>query len=61
MIEPPDTKLVRIALERTNGTEFQSFADSFLAAILGPRYVPMSGLHDGGADWFIEETIYEHD
>ena len=61
MRQSPDINLVKIALERTNGGEFQAFVDSFLAAIIGPRYIPMSGVHDGGADGLIEETIYRHD
>ena len=58
MQSPPQTELVRIALDRTNGTEFEQFALSFLSSKLGATFVPQGGLHDGGADGFVDTNIY---
>ena len=58
MQSPPQTELVRIALDRTNGTEFEQFALSFLSSRLGATFVPQGGLHDGGADGFVDTNIY---
>ena len=58
MQSPPQTELVRIALDRTNGTEFEQFVLSFLSSKLGATFVPQGGLHDGGADGYIDPTIY---
>ena len=60
MQEPPSSKLVNAALDLTDGAEFEVFAQSFLAAVVGARFVPMGGWHDGGADGLFRETIYEH-
>lgn len=58
MPTPPQTELVRIALDRTNGTEFERFVLSFLSAKLGAAFVPLGGLHDGGADGLIDTNIF---
>lgn len=58
MQTPPQTELVRIALDRTNGTEFERFVLSFLSAKLGAAFVPLGGLHDGGADGLIDTNIF---
>lgn len=58
--ELPRTELVRVALDRTNGTEFEAFAISFWAAVVGAEFVPMGGVHDGGADGFFHESLWEH-
>ena len=58
MQDPPQTELVRIALDRTNGVEFEEFALSFLSAKLGATFVPQGGVRDGGADGFIDDNIF---
>ena len=60
MPDLPPSELVRIALGRTTGEEFELFAQSFLAAVIGVRFVPMGGQRDGGADGFFDEAVYEH-
>ena len=60
MLEPPHPDLVKVALDKTTGQEFEQFALSFLAARLGACFVPMGGLYDGGADGLLEEPIYEN-
>lgn len=58
MQTPPQTELVRIALDRTHGTEFERFTLSFLSAKLGATFVPLGGIHDGGADGLIDTNIF---
>ncbi|MYA73390.1 MAG: hypothetical protein F4Y27_01745 [Acidimicrobiaceae bacterium] len=58
MQTPPQTELVRIALDRTNGTEFETFVLSFLSSKLGAAFVPLGGLHDGGADGLVDTNIF---
>jgi hypothetical protein len=52
------TDLVRVALERAEGTPFERFVNDFFPAIAGGSYVPLGGNKDGGADGY-EGTIYE--
>lgn len=59
-MESPHTDLIRIALSRTSGADFEKFALQFLAARLGPRFVPLGGQRDGGADGLIDDTLYKH-
>ena len=42
--------LVRIALERVEGSPFERFANEYYAAIVGHDFVPLGGMSDGGAD-----------
>ena len=47
-----DHSLVEIALTRVTGLAFEKFVNAFLPAITGIDYVPLGGVHDGGADAF---------
>jgi hypothetical protein len=51
--------LVTIALERAEGTPFENFVSAFYPAISGSTYVPLGGLHDGGADGFFDTGVSE--
>lgn len=59
MTAPPNGDLIRIALDRTNGDDFEKFAMRFLSAILGTQFIPQGGMHDGGADGIFREEIYQ--
>lgn len=50
--------LVQLALQRATGATFEGFSQDFLGAILGRDYVPLGGMHDGGADGFLNDTIF---
>ena len=52
-------KLVEIALAHVPTGEFEKFVNTFLAPILGPDFIPMGGVHDGGADAFRDLGLYE--
>ena len=51
--------LVTVALERVAGTPFEDFVNAFYPAISGSSYVPLGGLHDGGADGFFNSGLSE--
>jgi hypothetical protein len=51
-------KLVEISLDRVTGDDFEKFAVAFLPEILGTDLVPTGGVHDGGADGFIDTGLY---
>ena len=54
-----DHALVEIALTRITGRDFEKFVNAFLPAIAGVEYVPLGGVHDGGADAFQDTGLYE--
>ena len=54
-----DHSLVDIALTQVPGGAFEKFVNAFLPAITGIKYVPLGGVHDGGADAFQDTGLYE--
>lgn len=54
-----DHNLVEIALERVNGSDFERFFHAFYPALAGIDFVPLGGLHDGGADAFEGDALFE--
>jgi hypothetical protein len=52
-----DPRLVEIALEKATGSQFENFFNTFYAEIGGVEFVPLGGMHDGGADAFQSEAI----
>ena len=54
-----DHSLVEIALTRVTGQDFEKFVNAFLPAIIGVEYLPLGGVHDGGADAFKDMGLYE--
>ena len=54
-----DHSLVEIALTRVTGRDFEKFVHAFLSAIIGVKYLPLGGVHDGGADAFKDAGLYE--
>lgn len=53
-----DHRLCDVALDHCDTTAFENFAQTFHGALVGSSFVPLGGMHDGGADGF-EEMIYE--
>jgi hypothetical protein len=45
-----DPGLVSFALQEATGEQFEPFAQDFTAAISAGNFVPLGGMHDGGAD-----------
>ncbi len=58
-LQTVDHRLVDIALERVVGVDFENFVQSFYSAVMGVSYVPLGGIHDGGADGLIADSIFE--
>lgn len=54
----PD-QLIEIALESASGNDFESFVHGLMAEFSGDSYLPMGGIHDGGADGMYLEFISE--
>ena len=52
-------KQVEIALVHVSGTDFEKFFHMFYSALTGIQFIPLGGVHDGGADAFLDESIYE--
>lgn len=54
MVASVMTELVEISLERVESWDFESFGMQFCAAIEGTEFVPLGGMHDGGAEGFLD-------
>ena len=54
-----DHHLVEIALQRTDGISFEKFSQAFFGALTGAEFVPLGGVHDGGAEAFTEGVVSE--
>lgn len=54
-----DPDLIEVALEKIEGTRFEDFALQFFPALMGVEFVPLGGMHDGGADAFGGDRVYE--
>jgi hypothetical protein len=51
--------LVKIALDKVEGFQFERFVQSFYSTLVGASFVPLGGVHDGGADGFDGSTVCE--
>lgn len=51
--------LVKIALDKVEGFQFERFVHDFYSALVGASFVPLGGLHDGGADGFDGGSVCE--
>ncbi len=56
---PVNAKLVAISLAEIDTAGFEKFGQSFYAALAGKSFVPMGGMHDGGAEGFLEPELFE--
>ncbi len=52
-------ELIEIALDKAEGFPFERFATDFLSAVEGRNFVPLGGLHDGGADAVQSRELFE--
>lgn len=52
----PDNVLA--ALSKSTGNQFEDFFKEFMSAIHGEGFIPLGGTHDGGADGFAGERLY---
>lgn len=52
------TDLVEVALDRVTGTVFERFVNDFYPTLAGISFVPLGGVHDGGADALQSQTLW---
>lgn len=57
-MEAVHTQLVELALSHVEGSVFERFFKEFASAIEGEAFVPIGGMHDGGADGYLSEPLY---
>lgn len=50
-------ELVSIALDKCDPGAFEKYAQSVFSQVVGPAFKPLGGMHDGGADGFIENDF----
>jgi len=50
--------VIEIALSRVGRANFENFVQGFFSHVLGVDYVPMGGMHDGGADGAFEDQVF---
>jgi len=59
MSDRANPELVTVALDRVEGAAFERFVNAFYPAVSGSAYVPLGGVHDGGADGFFDTSVLE--
>ncbi|MGZ8190998.1 MAG: hypothetical protein ACXWTS_07170 [Methylococcaceae bacterium] len=52
-------ELIEIALDKAEGFPFERFATDFLSVVEGRNFVPLGGMHDGGADGVQSRELHE--
>ena len=55
-----DLQMVEIALDRANGTDFERFFQAFYPSLAGIEFIPLGGVHDGGADAFQDIGLFKN-
>lgn len=53
-----DHNIVDIALDRVDAGGFENFSQAFFATTLGLNFIPLGGMHDGGAEGYIADPVY---
>jgi hypothetical protein len=56
-----NNKLVAVALAEIDATGFERFGQAFYAALVGRAFVPLGGMHDGGADGYFAPELFGDD
>ena len=51
-------EIVEIALEKVDPLNFEKFVQAFFSSTLGLNYFPMGGIHDGGADGALLDSLF---
>lgn len=54
-----DKDIFEVAIKKSDGNQFERFACDFMSALEGREFIPLGGIHDGGADGFISKEIFE--
>ncbi|MDK9702771.1 MAG: hypothetical protein OEL20_06490 [Sulfuritalea sp.] len=56
-VHPISEKLFAYLISNISGDRFEALAKALFAAELGGDFVPLGGMHDGGADGFLEGKV----
>lgn len=56
-VQPVSDKLFDYLIKNLNGDRFETLAKILFAAEIGDEFVPLGGMHDGGADGFLDVKI----
>jgi hypothetical protein len=57
-INPVNDTLFDFLVSNLSGERFESLAKKIFAAEIGEEFVPLGGMHDGGADGFLELRVF---
>ena len=55
---PINLAVVPLALEHVDTNNFEWFAQAFYAAQIGRDFVPLGGMHDGGAEGYLDPELF---
>ncbi len=58
-IRPVADELFAQFMDQVSGAKFENFAKLVMAAEYGDMFLPLGGVHDGGADGLLSATLYE--
>lgn len=58
-IKPVSEDLFRYVMKDISGTRFEAFAKLVFAAVFSEQFVPLGGIHDGGADGVMSAYVQE--
>ncbi len=56
--QPINLALVPLALEQVDTANFEAFGQAFYAAQAGRDFVPLGGMHDGGAEGYLDPELF---
>lgn len=51
--------IIEVAFHASGGPAFERFCQAFFADVFGDRYIPLGGMHDGGADGVVLQYASE--
>ena len=52
-------EVAEIALSKASGQDFERYANAVFSSLFGAEFVPLGGMHDGGADGYQLEDVFE--
>ena len=51
-------KLISLALEHVSTGDFERFGQAMYSSLIGYKFVPLGGMHDGGAEGYLEPELF---
>lgn len=59
MVDFIDKDLFKVAVSKATGFQFEQFACALMSVLEGRDFIPLGGVHDGGADGVVNNELYE--